>query len=282
VAASTVRLYTKPGGFRDFRFLTMGFPLVTVAVLSLALVYPGSLGHHLQALYATWNPYHYAAQAYGLAVMYCYRSGCVVSDADKRLMWLTCLSPFAYAFVDARGSGVEWLLPASFLGQPAVQAARRLLVYALMATTFVLPVVLYGGLLLRRRVGLPLISLLTIFTNGIWWVALPYVDALLWGTVFHGVQYIAIATIFHVKDQMQRPSNRHGWLHHSARFYVMCVALAYLLFQVWPFAYILLGFGWAESMLLVTAVLSLHHVIVDAYIWRLRRDPNYKIVTAAA
>jgi hypothetical protein len=29
----------------------------------------------------------------------------------------------------------------------------------------------------------------------------------------------------------------------------------------------------------VTAVINIHHFVVDAYIWRLRRDPNYRIVT---
>lgn len=59
------------------------------------------------------------------------------------------------------------------------------------------------------------------------------------------------------------------------------LALAFLLFQTLPFAYVAMGFGLAESLLLVTAVINIHHFVVDAYIWRLRRDPNYRIVTGA-
>ena len=40
----------------------------------------------------------------------------------------------------------------------------------------------------------------------------------------------------------------------------------------------LAGFGLGESMLLVVAVINIHHFIVDRYIWQLRKDPNYKIV----
>ena len=29
------------------------------------------------------------------------------------------------------------------------------------------------------------------------------------------------------------------------------------------------------------AVINIHHFIVDAFIWRLRKDPNYKVVAAA-
>ena len=29
------------------------------------------------------------------------------------------------------------------------------------------------------------------------------------------------------------------------------------------------------------AVINIHHFIVDAFIWRLRRDPNYRVVIGA-
>ena len=80
-AASTVRLYTKPGTFRQFPFLTLGLPLATVAILTLAMLLPDLLGRNLLTLYLTWSPYHYAAQAFGLALMYCYRSGCELDPA---------------------------------------------------------------------------------------------------------------------------------------------------------------------------------------------------------
>jgi hypothetical protein len=31
----------------------------------------------------------------------------------------------------------------------------------------------------------------------------------------------------------------------------------------------------------MVAIINIHHFIVDAYIWRLRRDPNYAVVTSA-
>src|SRR5260370_12448184 len=93
-AGSTVRLYTKPGSFRDLPFLTMGLPLASVGVLTLAIAWPGGLGRHLQSLYLTWSPYHYAAQAYGLAAMYCYRSGSTWTEAAKRCLRLACFVPF--------------------------------------------------------------------------------------------------------------------------------------------------------------------------------------------
>src|SRR5262249_21929957 len=75
-AASTVRLYTKPGAARSMPFLSKAVPPIAILLMTLCLVYAGRVGRFLDMLYLTWSPYHYAAQTYGLAVMYSYRSGC--------------------------------------------------------------------------------------------------------------------------------------------------------------------------------------------------------------
>jgi hypothetical protein len=281
-AASTVRLYTKRDTFRDLPFLTMGLPVVTVLVLGLALVFADTLGRHLRTLYLTWSPYHYSAQAYGLALMYAYRSGGSWSATDKRLLRLACLAPFAYGFLAAREVGLEWFVPAGWLAQPLVHGARLALVDAARAATFLFPL----ALLLRHQHGsrsrLPLISLAVIVSNGIWLVTLSYMDAFVWATIFHSLQYLAIVCIFHVRERVAAPGNvRPGW-QHAVGFYAACLGLGYLLFQVWPYAFVWAGFGFVESAMLVTAAVNVHHFVVDAFIWRLRRDPNYAVVRAAA
>ena len=99
-AASTVRLYTKPRAFGMWPFLTMGFPLVSLIVLTIAIAWPEWIGANIQALYLTWSPYHYAAQAFGLACMYHYRSGGTLSQVDRQLLFATCMLPFLFAFLD--------------------------------------------------------------------------------------------------------------------------------------------------------------------------------------
>ena len=110
-AASTVRLYTKPGSYDSLPLLTMAFPLVAAGVLTLCMLFPGrgQLGPHLTSLYLTWSPYHYAAQAYGLAVMYCFRSGCMLSPNNKRLLWWVSMLAFFFAFVQGHETGLQWI-----------------------------------------------------------------------------------------------------------------------------------------------------------------------------
>ena len=274
-AASTVRLYTKPRAREEHRFLTAGLPLVTLLALFLAVLLAAPLGRHVFALYMTWSPFHYSAQAYGLAMLYCYRSGASPTDDDRRLLRTACLVPFLRAFLDSPGAGVEWFAPAWMLDLPAATVLRQGFVAVLSALTFAVPVIWIAGLVRRQAPRVPFISLLVVLSNGLWFVVLRYIDAFAVATVFHGLQYLAVVTVFHVKDHP-----RGGWLAQTAGFYAACLGLGYLLFNAWPYAFVGMGFGLAESMLLVVAAINIHHFIVDAYIWRLRKGSNARIAAA--
>ena len=282
-AASTVRLYTKPGAYQSMPFLTMALPLVALAILSVCMFYAGTLGPHLMSLYLTWSPYHYAAQAYGLSVMYCYRSGCMLGVGNKKLLWWTSMIPFMYNFVVSDGVGLHWIDTRGWL-----ETQRGMELLGLFE--LVMPVVAVGAMIyLIRQIWrtearpMPVICLLMLIANAIWWFLLPALDAFVWATIFHGIQYLAIVIIFHLKDQMSRPENRHGITYHVLWFYGVCLLLGYGLFNCFPRAFMLSGFGPVESVLLVAGAINIHHFIVDAYIWRLKKtDTNRKIVDAGA
>lgn len=279
-AGSTVRLYTRPGSFRDLPFLTMGLPLVSLMVLGLGLLFPGALGQNLLSLYLTWSPYHYSAQAYGIAVLYCHRSGTPWDEGEKRWLRLACFAPFLYSFLTIPGGGLAWLMPPAVLADPAAAAVRSFVASAAQVASFAGPLVLFVRHQAGGRARLPLISLLAVLANAVWLVMLSYQVAMVLAviTIFHGLQYLAILTIVHVKERMKRPDNRAPAWRHAAGFYACCLGLGYLLFQVWPHAFVLAGFSYAESLLMVVSVINIHHFIVDAFIWRLRRDPSYAAV----
>jgi hypothetical protein len=278
-AASTVRLYTKPGAFRDLPFYTMTLPAVTLAVLTLAIVFSDRVGQPLYVLYLTWSPYHYAAQTYGLAAMYGIRSGSRLDAGDQRLLWATCMLPFVYAFVKAPNSGLGWLIPPwVYVQQPWVDPLRVGIEHTVGAAVFIVPALLVARVFRPNGSGLPLVSWLLILTNGVWWVVFTYLDAFVWATVFHGIQYLAIVAVFHLRDHPPASPGRFTWVPAVLRFYLACLALGWVLFEVWPYAYVAAGFTLAQSMLLTTAVINIHHFIVDRGIWRVRQDANYRIV----
>ena len=278
-ASSTVRLYTKPDSFRDYRFLTMGLPLATLGVLTLAMLFADVAGKHLMSLYLTWSPFHYGAQAYGLAVMYSYRSGLQLTPVDKRLVRLACLAPFAFTFLNGPTSGLTWLAP-GVMKVHSLEAARQGLIFVLRYAALALPLIVFVRSVMVKR-SLPVISALAIASNTVWLIVLLSRGAFWWAAVFHGLQYLAIVTIFHVRDRQRVAPQPIGWVWPTVSFYGMCVVLGYLLFKAWPYAYVMAGFGMAESMLLVVATINIHHFIVDAFIWKLRRGSNLKTMTEA-
>jgi hypothetical protein len=277
--ASTVRLYTKRGTSESLPFLTMALPLVTLVALTLAVFRAESLGPHLQSLYLSWSPYHYAAQAYGIAVMYCYRSGCRLAPSEKKLLWWVAMLPFFYNFLSAKRVGLDWLAPAAFMARPEVGETLAVIGVLLTVVAFAAPLLLYFRVGRGSAGPMPLVSILALVSNGVWWFVLSSLDAFVWATVFHGLQYLALVVIFHIRERVPAPGDRRGAVYHGFWFYGASLLLGYGLFQCLPLGYAFAGAGLVESTLLVAATVNVHHFIVDAYIWRLGQgDTNRRVV----
>jgi hypothetical protein len=282
-AASTLRLYSQPANYTNHPFLTLGLPLVALAVLAICLTLPGLFGRHLQALYLTWSPYHYAAQTFGLTLMYCHRSGVRIDPLDRRMLYWICLLPFLRAFLGAPNSGLGWFISRQQLEQ--IPLAFEVLGWTtgiLTWLTFLLPVALLLRFVFVKRSGFPLIGVSMMVANGAWWIFLDFVNAFIIATIAHGLQYMAIVLIYHVREQSRQPGNERSVAYIAGTFYLKCLALGYGLFYCWPYALVLLGAGYAQSMLMVIATINLHHFIVDRYIWRLRKPETQKVTGSSA
>ena len=285
-AASTLRLYTKPGAVESHPFLAWVLPIASFALLAAAVASPAGLGRHLWALAMTSSPYHYSAQAFGLAAMYCYRSGVALAPRERQILRWACLMPFFRSLLGGIGGGLGlgWLLPAAWLAAPGVAPVLSLALPLLDVLVFALPLVFFALASRGARAagGVPLLALLPVLANGTWFVLFDAFDAFVWATVFHGVQYLALIGVFHAREGAAIPGGAaRGPLVRVAAFYAGCVALGYALFQCWPRAAVAAGFGMVESTFLVVAIVNIHHFVVDAFIWKLRKDPNYATVVAA-
>ncbi|MBI3735345.1 hypothetical protein HY256_02395 [Candidatus Sumerlaeota bacterium] len=281
-AASTVRLYTKPGATRQLPFLSFVFPFIAFAGAALGVIFPSTVAAHFYSLYLSWSPYHYAAQAYGLALMYAYRAGVQLTQGQRRFFFVSCLMGFFLAMLSQNDNraGIWWVVPWVWTRDyPVFGMAVKIIRGVLIGLSLIAPMASFFWIRRSNAKPLPLISLLIPVTNGLWFGIFPFMGAFGLSAVFHGLQYLAIVTIFHVRDQQEREDNRHGWAYHAVWFYLACLLLGYALFQCWPYGfYALLGLDHAMSVFVIVAAINIHHFIVDAYIWKLRKDPNYRIV----
>jgi hypothetical protein len=271
VTASLLRLYSKKGVVRSRPFLSVGFPLLTLVATGALLLSGTRVANHVQAVYLTWATYHYAAQTFGLALMYAQMSGSALSPKEKRFLQVTCIATFIYAVLGP-ASGLTLIIPGSVYASPAMESLRQGLRALLLVGILGAPIVLAVH---KRRRGqpLPLMTLILVYTNAAWWVLFVPTDAFVWAALSHGLQYLAIAMVFHVREAQKDPDDRHGRAYHAVTFYVACVALAFGLYYGGPalFAAVSYRFSHSATTLLVALMLNLHHVILDGFIWR--RDP---------
>lgn len=270
-AASTVRLYTKPGARREFPVLAWIVPLACLLVVGVGLFEP-RVGGQIKALYFTWSPFHYAAQTYGLAVMYAMRSGARLDANDKRQMRIVCLLPFVHAFFTTPVGGLFWFISRETIASmPLVAGACAATVLSLRLAVMLLPLSLFWQLRRRRGRQVPLISLLLQITSGIWWLGSDYLNAWFWTALFHSLQYLVIVTMRHIDERVpdRRRAGRFAAMWHGTTFYAASLAVGWALFFAVPSVYhVAFGFPGVECYAMMTLVINLHHFIVDGFIWR--------------
>ena len=95
--------------------------------------------------------------------MYSYRSGCILSLEDKRLLRMVAMVPFVFTFLVLTGggrTGLPWLMPFDLVGQPWWQTTVSVLEPALTIAAFVLPVWLMWRMSRSSTGPMPMISLL--------------------------------------------------------------------------------------------------------------------------
>jgi hypothetical protein len=280
--ATTVRLYSKPGARDDAPFSFFTLPLVMIVVLLAGLVFAETVGRILFGLYLSLSPYHYASQTYGLAAMYAIRSGVTIDARERRALWGACMLPFCYALVSGSNSGLGWLVPAPWLYAPDVVVVTTLLGRVLGMLTLAAPLALLLFGMRRSGRALPVISWVLLLSNGLWWIVFDYFHAFVWGAISHSVQYLGIVILFHLRDHLPPERSRGAWILPTLGFYLASLGLGYALFEVWPYAFFLAGFTFAQSSMACVAVINLHHFITDRVIWRVRRDSNLRIVLATS
>ena len=233
-ASSTVRLYTKPDARSEHPFLAYAFPFVALLAVLVSVALPDIAGRLLIATYLTWAPFHFAKQAFGLALMYGHRSGMTVSAGEKRwLLWI-CLLPFLRAVINPNDTsvsdvmgvrGVLWLFEDTLLGNPAVVEPLNWIVTGLTPLVFVLPVAF--ALVGRRR--LPLLSLVLVLTNGLWLVGFSIFEGAVWATVAHSIQYLVVVSYAHAQDTRHHSAPAPGstWGRSTcSRFCPVCCCLS--------------------------------------------------------
>ena len=233
--------------------------------------------------------WHYAAQSYGIALIYCYKRNYSLRPFEKRIMKFCMTSLSAYAILrlaSVRGnSPAEWYgVALPFWGPfPPIlyQTAGIVFSFAVIVFSFVI----ITKLIMEKKL-FPLPSLMVLLAVIALGLSESSTNALLWFYVpafFHGTQYLAICLSYALKERGDAGTISLKKLICSplaGRLFATTVVIGGFLYVVIPHIFQQFGFSYAMVAGLVLAIVNFHHFLTDAAIWRLR-DPRCREILLA-
>jgi tetratricopeptide (TPR) repeat protein len=269
--ATIYRAYGTAADFNQYRFFTIYVTLLLVLTVVLVHLAPG-LFPWVVTLYLTWSPWHYTSQNFGIAQMLLRRAGAPADPVARRWLWAGYLAAYGVWFItlhSEREAGDPYFLS---LGIPPAMATPLQLFFAFAFAGSALA----AFTRLARHLPLRVLAgpLTLTLTQSLWFVApallmrfggleLPasYLSA---GALafMHCAQYLWITSYY---ARRETPSFRFP------RYYFALIVGGLALFIPGPWiASRLLGHDFVESFMIFTALVNLHHFILDGAIWKLR------------
>jgi tetratricopeptide (TPR) repeat protein len=273
--ATVYRAYHTYDEFAKYRIFTVHVTLLLLcAGLVAHLWYP--LLPWIFTLYICWSPWHYTGQNYGILMMFMRRAGLTPSEGERQALYLAFIASYL-------------MLLFSFHTGPSSDA----LIFSLgLPAKFTLPVRGVLGLffmgatgwaissLARRSSWKTLLPSLTLATTQFLWFLLPAAIELLSGrevpqtryssgilAVLHSAQYLWITSYYQAKEA--RCSGKISW--SFPRYLLTLIGGGIALFIPGPWlASGLFHADFATSFLTFTALVNIHHFLLDGALWKLR------------
>lgn len=282
------------GGSQDqarFKFHRTWLVYSAVAFFIMGLAVPSLTGIYVY-LYVLTVFWHYAAQSFGIALIYCYKHNYMLSNLEKESFRWFIYSMVGLIFTrnlcfKPDGPNVLFGVPAPFWGPLPIElyTVARFSVVAMSAALLFLLVRKYfnqGKLCPWQAVMLvstiTFMALTRDLAKGMFLLFVP--------AFFHGTQYLAVCLSYYLKERGM-PQGMNTWdlpkvaLGAPGLKYLAVVILSGLFFYVGlPHFFMQIGFDRVYVAGLVLACVNYHHFVTDAAIWRLKDKHNRSILIA--
>ena len=273
--ATIYRAYHRAEDFHKYRIFTVHVTALIVLTLVLAHSWARVLPW-IFTIYLTWSPWHYSGQNYGLFMMFARRAGAKPTETTRRALYGTFVVSYLILFLGFHtGPSADPLFIS--LGIPAIVSQWE---QVLLAVAFV-ALAAFGLSRLARETGWrKLLPSLTLFSSQFLWFLLPAGISLIKGleipqsryssgvlAVMHSAQYLWI-TSYYARREASGKSGRdwRGWAYFG-----VLIAGGIALFVPGPWlASRVFHHDFTSSFLIFTALVNIHHFILDGAIWKLR------------
>jgi Tfp pilus assembly protein PilF len=273
--ATVYRAYHKRDEFEKYRTYTLHVALLLALTGVTAHVWYGVLPW-IFTLYICWSPWHYTGQNFGLLMMFARRAGVAPSETERAALRLSFIASYLLLLLSFHTGPSGDALVLS-LGLPATLTLPARISLA----AFFLGVSGWALTSLSRRSGFrAMLPVYTLTLTQFLWFLLPAVVELASGreipqtryssgllAVLHSTQYLWI-TSYYQRKEARAAGNAH-WSFWG--YLVTLIAGGIALFIPGPWIVSrLFHTDFAASFLTFTALVNIHHFILDGKIWKLR------------
>jgi len=273
--ATIYRAYHTRDSFERYKILTLHVTLLLVLTGVSLHAWPRLLPW-VFTLYICWSPWHYTGQNYGLLMMFARRAGAVMARSEQR--WIRAAFIASYlmllASFETAGSGDPLVLS---LGLPARFTLWLRLGLGIAFAVFT--VLGFRRLLTQSGFQTLVAPILLAFTQFLWFV-LPtlvelratyqipqtqYSSGIL--AVLHSAQYLWVTSYYQQREA--RAAGESQWRMVGYFLTLIAGGIALFIPGPWLVSYVL-HFDFTTSLLIFTALVNIHHFILDGAVWKLR------------
>lgn len=273
--ATIHRAYHTAEDFEKYRVFTVHITLLIALTVVLSHVWVRALPW-IFTLYLTASPWHYSGQNYGLFMMFARRAGAQPTAVERRALYAAFLISYAILFLNFHtGRSADPLFVSLNIPGPLSAWAQLILAIAFVACSA------FGlARLISQAKPRNLIPSLTLFSTQCVWFLLPTLLSLVerfrvpqsrYSTgvlaVMHSAQYLWI-TSYYAKREAATTGGR-TW--RPLAYFAVLMAGGIALFVPGPWlSSLVFHFDFTRSFLIFTALVNIHHFILDGAIWKLR------------
>ena len=273
--ATVYRAYHTHREFAKYRIFTLHTAvLLLVAGIVAHLWYP--LLPFLFTLYIYWSPWHYTGQNFGLLMMFARRSGISPTVAERRALRLAFVASFTMLLLSFNTGPSNDALILSF----GLAAKITLPLRAALAAVFFVATGWAFSSLLRRATFRALVPSMLLSLTQFLWFLLPALIELVTSrgvpqtryssgilAVLHSTQYLWITSYYQRKEA--RAAGDSGWKYSTYLLTLVAGGIALFIPGPWIVSR-LFHADFATSLLTFTALVNIHHFILDGALWKLR------------
>ena len=273
--ATVYRAYHTRDEFEKYRLYTVHVALL-LALAGVVTHLWYALLPWIFTLYICWSPWHYTGQNFGLLMMFARRAGVSPTETERRALRLSFIASYILLMLSFHtgASGDALILSLGLAAKFTLPARAVLALFFVGASGRALVS------LARRSSFRTILPMLTLTVTQFLWFLLPAVIELVSGreipqtryssgllAVLHSTQYLWITSYYQKKEA--RATGDSNWSFF--RYLVTLIAGGIALFIPGPWIVSrVFHTDFAASFLTFTALVNIHHFILDGAIWKLR------------